>query len=156
VELGRVELVDLLVDGDGFEEEAVAAVVVGDLSEDLDRLVVAVDADPEVADAVQGVDVIGVVIEEALVLLDRRLDLALCAQLFRAGNAVIALNRHRLRLARTAASPRPRPRTTSGESGWGREASTLPDAPRLHTPDDDGSRRRGNGHDTTPSRDRDR
>jgi hypothetical protein len=58
VELRRIELVDLLVDGDGFEEEAIFRIVVRDLDEDLDRLVVAVDADPQVADAIERVDVV--------------------------------------------------------------------------------------------------
>ena len=88
VELGGIELVDLFVDGDGFEEEAVARIVIGDPAENLDRFIVAVDADPEVADAIQSVDIAGVVIEEAFVFFDRRLDLSLRNQLLGAGEGL--------------------------------------------------------------------
>jgi hypothetical protein len=139
VELGGIELVDLLEDRDRFEEEAVARVVVGDLREDLDRFLVAVDADPEIADAIEGVDVVRVVVEEALVFLDRRFDLSFGDQLFGAGDDLIALNRHspypdpRLRTATWALR---RPRTISGESGSGRTASARPDVLPSHTPGD--------------------
>src|SRR4029077_14464233 len=135
VELGRVELVDLLVDRDRFEEEAVARVVIGDSGEDLDRLVVAIDAHPEIADAIQSIDITGVIVEKALVLLDRRLDLPLRNQLLSAGDDLIALDRHRLRSARTATSARPPLRTICGESAKGRRASAPPDATPSRTPD---------------------
>src|SRR5947209_17787990 len=130
--------------------------MVGDPAENLDRLVVAIDADPEVADAIQSVDVAGVVLEKALVFFDRRLDLPLRQQLFRAGDDFIALDRHRLRSARTATSARPPLRTICGESARGRRVSALPDAPQSRTLGCVENRRQGRGHDTTPSTDRDR
>ena len=135
LELRRVELVDLLVDGDGFEEEAVARVVVGDLAEGLDGLVVAVDAHPEVADAIQGVDVVRVVVEKALVFLDRRLDLALGDELLCIRDDLIALDRHLLRSSRTASSALPPLRTTYGAQDSARTPSVQPDETQWRTPD---------------------
>ncbi len=57
VEARGVELVDLLVDRDRLQEEAVARIVLGDPGEVGDRLFVPVQADEEVSDLVQDVDV---------------------------------------------------------------------------------------------------
>jgi hypothetical protein len=134
LELGGIELVDLLVDGDGFEEEAILGVVVGDLTERLDRLVGVVDADPEVADAVQGVDVVRIVFEETLVLLDRRFDFALGDELLRVSDDFIALNRHLPLSSRTASSALPPLRTICDVSGWVHRPSAPLGDLRSHTP----------------------
>jgi hypothetical protein len=134
VELRRIELVDLLVDRDRFVEEAVLPVVVGDLAEDLHRFVVAVDADPEISDAIEGVDVVGIVFEEAFVLLDRGLDLPLGNELFRARDDSIALNRHVPRYRRKAASAPPPLRTICDESGSDRTFSVRPDVLQSRIP----------------------
>src|SRR5205823_4025934 len=146
VELGRIELVDLLVDRDGLEEEAVAGVVIGDLAEGLYRLVGAVDAHPQIADAIQRIDVVRIVVEKPLVLFDGRLDLALGDELLGVGDDLIALNRHRL--ARTIASILRLLRTTSCGSEWGRRPSMRPDGLPSHTPGCAENRKQGNGHDT--------
>jgi hypothetical protein len=57
---------------------------VGFAAQATDRLVVPVDADPQVADTVQRIDVVGVVLEQAFVFLDRRFDLPLRDELLRA------------------------------------------------------------------------
>ena len=136
LKLRRIELVYLLVDRDGFEEEAILRIVRGDLAEDFDRFVVAVDADPEVADAVEGVDVVGVVLEESLVLLDRSVNFPLRDELLRVGDNLISLNRHLPQVSRTAASARQPLRMIVCVSGWARMSSELLDALPSRTPGD--------------------
>src|SRR6185369_7394716 len=77
-----------------------------------DRFVVAVDADPEVADAVQRVDVVGVVVEKALVFLDRGFDFPLRDQLLGTCYDLISLDRH---VPRRTASSADRPRQTTAD-----------------------------------------
>ncbi len=76
LEQGRIELDDLLVDRDRFDEETFLGVALRDLGEEIDRLVDALDPRVEVADPVQRVDVVRVVGEQLAILADRRLDFA--------------------------------------------------------------------------------
>ncbi len=77
VEAGRIQPVDLLVDRDAAQEEAVAREVLGDLREVRDGLLVPVQAREEVTHLVQDVDVAGNLLEDLLVVLERRVDLSL-------------------------------------------------------------------------------
>ena len=76
LELGRVDLVDLLVDRDRLQEEAVLRIEVGDAREIGDRFAGPVHPDVEVPDLVQRGDVLGVVLQHAQVLLERLIELA--------------------------------------------------------------------------------
>ena len=90
----RVELDDLLVDRDRLDEEPFGGVLLGDLGEEVDGLVDPLDAGVEVADPVEGVDVVRVVRQQLAVLADRRLDLAAGDVLLRGLHHLLALDRH--------------------------------------------------------------
>jgi hypothetical protein len=96
----RVELDDLLVDRDRFDEEPFGRVLLGDLQEEVDRLVDALDARVEVADAVQRVDVVRVVRQQLAVLADRRLDLAAGDVFLGRLDDLLAGGRHQQRASR--------------------------------------------------------
>jgi hypothetical protein len=89
-----VELDDLLVDRDRLDEEAFPRVLLGDLREEVDSLVDALDAGVEVAHPVQGVDVVRILGEELPVLADRRLDLAAGDVLLGGLDDLLALESH--------------------------------------------------------------
>ena len=83
IERGRIELVDLLPDGDGLEVEAVLGVEVRHLGVLLGRLAELVELGVEVADLVDDVPVARVVLDELLVETDGLLDLARLLELVR-------------------------------------------------------------------------
>ena len=101
----RVELDDLLVDRDRLDEETLRRVLLGDLGEEVDGLVDALDAGVEVADPVQRVDVVRVVRQQLAVLADRRLDLAAGDVLLGGLHDLLALDGHQQRRLRRGGAP---------------------------------------------------
>ncbi len=94
LELGRVDLVDLLEDRDRLQEEPVPGVEVRDPREVGDGIPGTVHADVEVPDLVQGRDVLGVVLQDAEVLLQRLIELTLGQQLLGGLEDLFAVDRH--------------------------------------------------------------
>ena len=94
LELRGVDLVDLLEDRDRLQEEAVPRVEVGDPGEKRDRIGRTVHPDVEVPHLVEGRDVLGVVLEDAQVLLQRLVELAFGEQLFGGLEDLFAVDRH--------------------------------------------------------------
>ena len=94
LELGRIDLVDLLVDRDRLQEEAVLPVEVGDPREVGDRLPGPVHPDIQVPDLIQGRDVFGVLLEDAQVLFQRLIDLASGQELLGGLEDLFAVDRH--------------------------------------------------------------
>ena len=88
-----IEAVDLLVDGDRLQEEAVLGEVLGDALVDLDRFRDPRDPDEEVAEAVQRVRVARGLVHRALVLLDRGVELAARGEFLRFLDDLIPLHR---------------------------------------------------------------
>src|ERR1051325_8615051 len=79
----RVELDDLLVDRDGFMQEPLVVIEPRDLEIGLDRVLFRALLGVEVADLEPDPDVLGVLVNDAEVLLDRLVDLTLVDKLAR-------------------------------------------------------------------------
>ncbi len=107
LELGGVDLVDLLEDRDRLQEEAVLGVEVGDPGEIGDRVPRPVHPDVEVPHLVQGRDVLGVVLQDAEVFLQRLIELTLGQQLLGGLKDLFAVDRHVLVLILTATAHGP-------------------------------------------------
>ena len=103
----RVEPVDLLEDRDRLEEEAVLGEVLGDLLVDVDRLVDAVHPDEDVAEAVEGVGVVGRLLQGSAILLDGSVELAAGRELVGLLHDLLTLHRcHQRASSRSHASTR--------------------------------------------------
>ena len=94
---------DLLVERRGFGPEAFAAQVVGDAGELGDRLVALAGAQVEVAQNVGGAPVARLILDDAQVLGDRRVELPLSEQLLAISQGHGAINGH---VAKLRAEPR--------------------------------------------------
>ena len=88
-----VDLVDLLVDRDGFQEEAVERADLGDACEIRDRIGPPVETDVEISDLVQSGDVSRVLIEHAQVVLQGLIELAL-GDVLLGGSKELVAGRH--------------------------------------------------------------
>jgi hypothetical protein len=77
----RIELEDLLVDSDGFQEEALVVIELRDLQVGLDRVLLRAPLGVEIADLQPDANVLGILVDDAQVLLDRLVDLALVDEL---------------------------------------------------------------------------
>ena len=85
---------DLLVERRGFGPEAFAAQAVGDAGELRDRLVALAGAQVEVAEHVGGAPVPRLILDDAQVLGDRRVELPLSEQLLGISQGQGAINSH--------------------------------------------------------------
>ena len=91
----RIQLDDLLVDGDGLDEEAIVRVPLGDLGKQPNRLVDAFEAGVEITYPVERVGVVGMFRQDLAVFLDGRLELALGDVLLGGADDFFAVQRHR-------------------------------------------------------------
>ncbi len=94
LQLGRVDLVDLLEDRDRLQEKAVLRVEVGDAGEVRNRVARPVHPDVQIPDFVQGRDVLGVLLEHPKVLLERLIELAAGEELLGGLEDLFAVDRH--------------------------------------------------------------
>ena len=93
-ESARIELDDLLVDGDGLDEKAIVGVLLRDLRKQTNRLVESFEARIEIADSVERIRVVGVFPEDLAVLLDRGFQLAPGDVFLGIADDLLAVQRH--------------------------------------------------------------
>ena len=99
VDEARLDLENLLIDGDGFEVEALVRIELRDLCIGLGRLGLLAQLGVKVANLEPDPDVLIVVGDDFEVLLDRLFELALFDQLLGAGDQFVFVGRHLVPLA---------------------------------------------------------
>jgi hypothetical protein len=107
LEPGRVDLVDLLVDRDRLQKKAVSRVEVGDPGEEGNGIGRPVHPDVEVADPVQGRDVLGIVVQNAQIVLQRLVELSLPDVLLRRLEKLVPACGHCLKFSPDCAAAGP-------------------------------------------------